>query len=120
MHSMFRIASHVGYSDEIRRDGKKWLFCQGDVSDILKRAYGVMKGSKNVRRELDFQRKHKLGCEATNGCFAAAISASRLSRPAKDNFAALITSSDKLTFCLVMGPNQLIDKIAKKRGVICL
>jgi hypothetical protein len=107
MRSKFHIAGHMDYSDEIRRDGKEWLFCQDDVSDIPKRAFKVKKGSRDVGCELDFQRKHKPGCKATNECFAAANSASHLSRPAKGNFAALITSSDESTFCLVMGPNQL-------------
>jgi hypothetical protein len=90
----FRIAGHVDYSGEIHRDGKKWLFCQSAVSDVPRRAYGVMRGSRNVGRELDYLRKSKPGCEATTECFAAANFASRLSRPARDNFAALITTSD--------------------------
>jgi hypothetical protein len=36
MCSKFRIAGHMDYLGEIRRDGKKWLFCQGDISDIPK------------------------------------------------------------------------------------
>jgi hypothetical protein len=46
------------------------------------------------RHELDYQKNHKAGCKATTDCFAASNSASRPSRAAKDNFAALITPSD--------------------------
>jgi hypothetical protein len=80
----------------------------------------VMKGLRDGRHELDSQRKHKPCCEATNECFVATKSASGPSRAAKDKFVTLITPSEKSTFYLVMGPNQLIDKIAKKKGVICL
>jgi hypothetical protein len=77
-------------------------------------------GSKDVRHKFNCQRYHKPGCEAKNRCFAAANSASRPSRAVKDNFVALITSSEESTFYLVMGPKQLINKIVKKKGVICL
>jgi hypothetical protein len=80
----------------------------------------VTRGSRDISHELDYRRKHKPSGEATNECFAAANSASGTSRAAKDNFAALITPSEESTFYLVMGPNQLIDKIVKKKGVICL
>jgi hypothetical protein len=94
MHSKFRIAGHMDYSGEICRDKKPWLFCQSAVSDIPKRAYGVIRGSMDIRSEFDYGRKHKPGCEATNECFAATIFALRLSISVKDNFAALITPSD--------------------------
>jgi hypothetical protein len=94
MRSKFRIAGHMDYSGEIRRDEKQWLFCQSAISDIPKQVYGVMRGSRDVRSDLDYQRKHKSGCEATNECFASTNFASRPSMPAKDNFAALTPPSD--------------------------
>jgi hypothetical protein len=51
---------------------------------------------------------------------AAANSALQPSRAAKDNFVALITPLEESTLYHVMGPNQLIDKIVKKKGVTCL
>jgi hypothetical protein len=77
-------------------------------------------GLKDVRREFNCQGNHKPGCKAKNECFTAANSASQPSRAVKDNFVALITPLEELTLYLVMGPNQLIDKITKKKGVICL
>jgi hypothetical protein len=76
MCSKFRIAGHMDYSGEIRRDGKKWLLYQDGVSDIPKRAYRVMRGSRDVKRDLDYRRNHKPCCEAMNECFTAANSAS--------------------------------------------
>jgi hypothetical protein len=37
MRSKFRIAGHMDYLGEIRRDWKKWLFGQSDVSNTPKR-----------------------------------------------------------------------------------
>jgi hypothetical protein len=48
MRSKFRVAGHMDYSGEIHIDRTKWRYYQGDVSDIPKRAYGVMMESKDV------------------------------------------------------------------------
>jgi hypothetical protein len=66
------------------------------------------------------QENHKQGCEAKSECFAAANFALQPSESTKDNFTALITPSEGSSLYLVMGPNQLINKIVKKQGVICL
>jgi hypothetical protein len=94
MRSKFRIAGHMDYLGKLRGDVKRWLFGQGAVSNVTRREYELMKGSRAVKRELDPLRTCKPGCKAKNECFAAANFASCLSRPAKDNFAALITTSE--------------------------
>jgi hypothetical protein len=56
----------IQLSENYNIDGKRWLYYQDDVSDILKRAYGVRMESKDVRCEFNCQRNHKLGCKAKN------------------------------------------------------